>query len=459
MREYDGYRYDFAYNHDYHPELSPTFLQMLSGRRANAAAPPLRYLELGYGTGVALNIHVAATPGEYWGTDISPQHATEANGLAEAAGLELRALELSFADLLKRPDLPQFDVIAAHGVWSWVSPSNRNLIVELARRHLVDGGLFFFNAVAMPGEAEVVPLQRLMRAQNVDDPREALALADALRAVGSRYFSPDRRATNQLAALQNASPSYISHEYLNEHWQPCLFDDTAQQLAAAGLRFLTSVRLFDRFDELNFTPAQCELLRSIGDPLLRETARDFLRLRRHRNDVFIKADDVPVSHIQEDQEFILIVPSPAVPGEFDIERQSAVVEKLAADDYRPKRLHELGDAQALFALLDIGLVLPARSGEPAPQTRDACSRLNAEILRRAETDDSIVALASPITGGGVRLSNHQCLFMQALRQGARTPDAWARFAQGLRQVPTPALLKEALYFQTRLPVLKALGLL
>ena len=64
-QEIDGYRNDVAYNHDYHRELAPEALKLLTLARGWAfpSARPLRYLELGYGNGVSLNIHAAATPG------------------------------------------------------------------------------------------------------------------------------------------------------------------------------------------------------------------------------------------------------------------------------------------------------------------------------------------------------------------------------------------------------------
>ena len=238
-QEIDGYRNDVAYNHDYHRELAPEALKLLTLARGWAfpSARPLRYLELGYGNGVSLNIHAAATPGEFWGTDIGPQHVETARALASASGSGLRLLDQPFADLLKRTDLPRFDIIVAHGVWSWVSRANRELILDILRTHLGDGGLFFLSTVAHPSEAELVPLQRLLRAQRTADPRAALDLAVALRDAGSPYFAAGSAAGQRLEALKGAEPGYLVHEYLHAHWQPSLFAETAATLAGAGLRF------------------------------------------------------------------------------------------------------------------------------------------------------------------------------------------------------------------------------
>src|ERR1700693_2545593 len=118
-----GYVTDLDYTHGYYRELCPGLLRLacLSAGVAPPASPPLRYLELGYGRGLSINIHAAATTGEFWGTDFNPSQAGYARGLAEAAGSGAKLLDDSFAELAARPELPEFDIITLHGIWSWVS--------------------------------------------------------------------------------------------------------------------------------------------------------------------------------------------------------------------------------------------------------------------------------------------------------------------------------------------------
>ena len=467
-QETDGYRHDVAYNHDYHRELSPEALKLATLARGWAApvSRPLRYLELGYGNGVSLNIHAAATPGEFWGTDIGIQHVEAASALAGASGASLRLLDQSFADLLERADLPGFDVIVAHGVWSWVSPANRDLIVDILNRHLVDGGLFFLSTVAYPSEAELVPLQRLLRAQHASDPRTALDLAFALRDAGSPYFAPDSTAGQRLEVLKGAPPGYLVHEYLHAHWQPSLFAETATTLAGAGLCFVGGHRLVDRYDDLVHPPEACAMLAAIADPLLRETARDFLRPRRLRFDLFLKGEPAPAeTGALARQRFVLA--TPATGPKLDAPPHRAILERLAAGDGRSKRLDELAipgpdPIRLLAPLIDSGVIQPAQSEEATLDAVAACARLNAELLRRSLTGDDIQFLASPVTGGGIQLSRPERLFLHAWQQGARTPNDWVKAATAAPlpiETPVPQLLKEALYFQTRLPVLRALRLI
>ena len=60
---------------------------------------PLRYLELGFGQGLSLNIHAAAYDGEYWGTDFNPTQAGNARELAAASGANVNVFDASFAEL------------------------------------------------------------------------------------------------------------------------------------------------------------------------------------------------------------------------------------------------------------------------------------------------------------------------------------------------------------------------
>lgn len=505
--EFDGYVTATPYTHVYYPESSPANLLLATFNRSVPfpSSRPLRYLELGYGNGISLNIHAAASPGSYWGVDINLAHAATANSLAAASGSGLRALTASFEELLERPDLPQFDIIVALGVWSWVSDANRKTIVELLHRHLVEGGLFCVSSVALPGFGELVPLQRLLRLNLKNDVspgtifeklESGIGLAMALQKAGSRFLAEDSFAGRKLETMKTADRAYLVHEYLHEHWKPTLFADTASQLQAAGLRFVGGAKPLDQFDELNFRPEALELLASIDDPWLRETARDFLRSGHVRHDVYVKRNEPlqPISRPGLDLRFILCVPAslaktrsiatPIARLGFGLPPFRDILDVLGAEPYRSWSFDELIDRpsadgierrellRALMILVDADIVAPAQPAARVVEAAAACSRLNADILRRSLTDGRIQALASPVTGGGVPVSRIEQLCLLALRQGAGSPQQLAEFAwnaiganstgrndERADDHPTAAhVLKEVLYFSQRLPHLTALKL-
>ena len=500
--EFEGYVTATPYTHVYYPESAPAHLRLATFNRfvPFPSSRPLRYLELGYGNGISLNIHAAASPGEYWGTDINAEHAAAANSLAAASGSGLKALASPFEELLERPDLPQFDVIVALGVWSWVSDANRKTIVELLRRKLAEGGIFCMSSIAMPGFGELAPLQHLLRLNLkrggikgtvFDKLASGLGLATALQKAGSHFFADESRAGRMLDGMKTSNPNYLVHEYLHEHWKPSFFAETAAALGEAGLRFVASERLLDHFDELNFGPEALDLLASIEDLWLRETARDFLRSGHVKGDVYVKWTEPgrsrPPSRPVLDLEFVLGVPAalakairvqtPVAILEFSAPPFRSLIDALGAEPCRPKGLKALIEGcssapfgkeevlRALMILVDAEIVHPAQPRALVDEAAAACSRLNAEILRRSLTDGRIQALASPVTGGGVAVSRVQQLFLLAWKEGARSPDAWAKFGldatsgNDVDKVDVTDILKEALYFQQRLPQLAALKLI
>ena len=161
----DGYITDLGYTFGYYRELSPRMLG-LSCLTAGFAPPnssPLRCLELGFGQGVSINIHAAAVDCEFWGTDFSPAHVAHALSLSKASHSTATLLDDFFGELASRNDLPDFDIIALHGVWTWISHENHKYIVDIIRRKLRVGGIVYLSYNCYPGWADTVPLRHMMQ--------------------------------------------------------------------------------------------------------------------------------------------------------------------------------------------------------------------------------------------------------------------------------------------------------
>src|SRR5262249_48536004 len=154
-----GYVTEIDYTHGYYRELCPGVLRLacLSAGIAPPSTKPLRYLELGYGQGLSLNIHAAAIASEFWGTDFNPTQVAHARALADASGSGVNLLDDSFAELAARQDLPEFDVIALHGIWSWISEENSRAIVDLIGRKLRVGGMLYISYNCLPGWSPMLP--------------------------------------------------------------------------------------------------------------------------------------------------------------------------------------------------------------------------------------------------------------------------------------------------------------
>src|SRR5690606_7692367 len=143
-----------GYTYGYYREISPVFQRfclLLNGYAAPESGADANHCELGFGQGVSINIHAASNPGHYIGTDFNPAQAAHANSLAAASGNNARLYDDSFEQLLNRDDLPQFDSISLHGIWTWVSRDNHKIIAEFARRYLKPGGVFYNSYNCFPG--------------------------------------------------------------------------------------------------------------------------------------------------------------------------------------------------------------------------------------------------------------------------------------------------------------------
>lgn len=139
-----GYNAVSDYTFGYVPELGPQHarLAMLAG----GIEPPSSGVrcELGFGQGLSINLHAAATGEEWWGTDFNASQAAGARALAAASGAALHLFDQAFDEFCGRNDLPEFDSIGLHGIWSWVSPANRAIILDFVRRKLKPGGFVLF---------------------------------------------------------------------------------------------------------------------------------------------------------------------------------------------------------------------------------------------------------------------------------------------------------------------------
>jgi predicted O-methyltransferase YrrM len=500
-----GYVEGITYTHGYYRELCPTLLALVALNRRQQASDwqPLRYLELGFGQGESLAIHAAACPGEFWGTDLNPAHVANARALVEASGSNAQIFELSFAELAARDDLPEFDVIALHGVWSWISDANRAVIVELIKRKLALGGLVYLSYNSMPGWAASQPLRELMAlhahlaepddiAQRIDG---ALAYASQLQDAGAFYFQANPDVAERLKGLLGKDRHYLAHEYFNRDWHPQPFAQVATQLAEAGLSFAGSANLLDHVDEAMLSPPGLALLNQTAHPLLRETARDLLINQQFRRDVFIKGiRPLPApeqSRRYLAQRFVLPMPADNVPmavrgpmGEINLHAEAfqPLLAALADNSHAPKSVDELLAhpllerkalthlRMALTILCGAGYIAPAQPKEAVAEARPRCDALNAHLLQQARSGAGLAFLASPVSGGGVSIGRKQQLFLQARAQGLSEPEQWAQHAwpalaaQGQTVLDNGQSLQDGIadiarsFAAKALPILQALGI-
>ena len=435
----DGYGVTTGYTYGYYRRLSPSWLRLMATIHSVPfpEGEPFRYFELGYGQGVSLNVHAATNPGEYWGTDYNPEHVEFARQMAQASGAPVHLLDLSFEELAERDDLPQFQVIVAHGIWSWISDSSRAAVLRFVDKHLVPGGLLYLSYNALPGAASGIAVQRLIRTltQSMDpalSERERFEQAcEHLRTIegaANSHFANYSKARERLDRILNAKSTYVLHEYTVDAWEPMLLTDVAAALRPIGLEFIGTAELDSRMawqvtdnghsDDLG--PASNQT--TLGSVMLREALRDFEFDRQFRNDLFVRgsarAGPEASKRLLMEQSFALTRHPDAVgivaddaSDETDAALCRAVLSEflnrpdgIAAVDTISDSLHGATPSRILRSILlsaGVGALHPV--GEDIDEAEIKRARaLNGFLMMDQPANSKINIAASPLVGAGVR---------------------------------------------------------
>ncbi len=471
-----GYVSDIGYTHDFYSEMSPGHIglaMLLQGHVAPDPTAPFTYCELGSGQGVTANVLAAANPhGQFWATDFAPAHAYNAARLArEAESPNIRFLDHDFTAMIDA-DLPQFDIIALHGVYSWVSAENRRAIVAFIAKKLKLGGVVYISYNAMPGWASAMPLRNLMiqHAAGKTTPARVeagLAFARRVAALNASYFVDNPAVRQRLEKLDTQPKNYLGHEYFNQDFHPQYFSEVSEELAAAKLSFSTSAHIADSMDGLNLSNDAQALLRETDSLVAQEGLRDVFVNRVFRRDLFVRgrltmpataraealmqtrvallaasAENVPLSTRFPAGE-VTLQPEVYRPVIAALTRGPTSIANLMADP-EIERIGQGGLLQAiamLFAMRQLATALPVEGDDLRKASTD---KFNAAVLARARYSDELRFFASPILGAGVMIERFGQLFLLAERLG-RQP---AEFALEVLQQQGQRLMKHGQVVET-----------
>ena len=470
-----GYVVDVEYTHGFYQELTPSLLGLLTllqGVQAPDLGSSLAYCELGCGQGFSTNLLAAANPHiEFHATDFNPGHIVSAQSLAQEGGLQnVHFYDDSFAEFLNRNDLPDFDFITLHGIYSWISPENRRIIVEFIHRKLKPGGIVYISYNCMPGWASMMPLRRLLvehtaaRGSHLSPQSRAssfLELADKFGKLDMRYFANNPKLAKRIERLKGHHPKYIVHEYFNQDSNPFYFTDLAQELAEAKLTWVGPANALENLDEVNLTKEQREFLAGIDDIALRQMTRDHIVDQQFRRDIFIKgAVRLSAQQVRErwlETRFVLTAKGSKIPREMRglrhaVKLHSGIYDPLiAALEPGPRTLREimaepiLAQAgfnrliQALTILVALGSCQPCLPAQGVGERRLRTERFNQAVADQSRFERKFSYFASPVTGGGIAADRISQLMWLSLHE--REPDT-ARFVGNILSAAGQRLLKD-----------------
>lgn len=207
-----GYVADIGYTYGYYAELNPLRIRLAFLNQGLVYPDTLTACELGFGQGLSVNLHAAASPTKWYGTDFNPAQASFAEDLTKSSGSGAKLYDETFSDFARRQDLPEFDYIGLHGIWSWVSDENRATIVEFIRRKLKTGGVLYISYNTLPGWAAFAPMRHLMTEHAevissegkgiVSRVNDAIEFADRLLATNPSYSRANPSAGERIKKLK-----------------------------------------------------------------------------------------------------------------------------------------------------------------------------------------------------------------------------------------------------------------
>lgn len=476
-----GYVADIGYTYGYYRELNPLRVK-LAFLNAGLVYPECgTACELGFGQGMSANIHAAATVSTWYGTDFNPSQAAFARELAAVSSADVHLFDEAFEAFAKRTDMPDFDFIALHGIWSWISDANRKIIVDFLLKKLKVGGVLYISYNTLPGWAAFAPMRHLMVEHSqvngaegrgivsrIDD---AIDFADKLLATNPLFSRANPLVGDRIKKLKDQNRHYLAHEYFNRDWHPMHFSTMASWLEPAKVSYACSAHALDHIDSINLTAEQQVFLKQFSDPHFKESVRDFMVNQQFRRDYWVKGPRrltvLQQAELLKQQRVVLISPRADVGlkingalGEADMSEELYAPVLTFLADHKVRSLDEIFTAirsdsydfaklvQVILVLSGAGHVVAAQDPAIAAKAKKTSDRLNLHLLNRARSSDEITVLTSPVLGGGIAANRFQQLFMLAILQGHKKPVDWASVVWELLSSQGQKLVKEGRTLET-----------
>ena len=491
-----GYVTDITYTAGWYGQQSPVLMalacQLCSvGVPLPAADDRVHLLELGCGQGFGAMIQAASNPN--WmvtAVDFNPAHIAAAREWAAESGLiNIRFVEADLATLAEDQigqSIPEADFVTMHGVWSWVPKSVQDGIVRLLRKKVRAGGVVHVSFNALPAWGPAVGMQRMLREagrrlawRSDRQAEEGLAVVKALLAADARQLERSPFARALLSRLDSVPTSYLAHEYMNEHWQPCFLSDVAAALSDAKLEWAGSAQLTENFLALTLTDAQRAVADRFDDPLMRELVKDMCIDRSLRHDLFVRGPrrnsnavrdaalrDVVIGMNIDLEELPTTVDVPAGQAQFNEAFYRPIVQAASEGAMRVGDLLNLPEvegrrdnpAELIGMLVGMNLAYPVLRPEADPEAGAMrFNRVAARRLRGSENLSRVVGLASHRMGAGAQCSLVDMIVLDHLRDD---PDNIDTLLQQLDpSTDDKDRLREAVAhsFQRRMPILRRAG--
>lgn len=314
---------EVAYESLPYPQSHPDRLATIATLFGMQPAPVTRcrVLELGCASGGNLIPVAASLPGsEFVGIDGSTRQVADGQELVDALGLQniqLRCMDLADFDAEDKP----FDYVIAHGVYSWVSDSLQEKILEICERTLSPNGVAYISYNTYPGwhYRGMIRDMMLYHTAQFGEPlmraTQARALLDFLvQSIQSTDDPYPVMLRQNLDLIRRQSDSYLLHDYLEEVNAPIYFYQFVERAGRHGLQYLGETE-FATMLANNFPKEVADTLQRVAKDIVRmEQYMDFLRNRSFRQTLLCRRDLTLKRTLQPHDMVPFLVSSPAEPA-------------------------------------------------------------------------------------------------------------------------------------------------
>lgn len=223
------------------------------------------------------------------GVDLSARQIAIGRERVEPLGLtNLELRQGSFADLDEAP----FDYVIAHGLYSWIDPALRPVLMERIRRHLAPTGIAYVSYNTEPGFSSR-KLVRDFLLMHVDEGPAEQRIAQVrqmlrwLMSSSSEDTNEGRVIRGTCQRMMAAPASYLLHGLLAPHNHPLYLRDFVAEAARSGLAYLADADFGSMLGENLHANAQKGLESAPSGFLEQEQVQDFLSGRAFRRSLLV----------------------------------------------------------------------------------------------------------------------------------------------------------------------------
>lgn len=259
-----------------------------------------RVLELGCANGAnLLPMAWYRQHAEFTGLDSSARQIALANDSKDKLGMKnLRFVRGDFRSALEQLEGP-FDIIMAHGVFSWVADDVRDAMLELCGALLAPGGLLYLNYNAHPGW-KVRGMVRDFLLQQTAGADSLKARAEMCREISARVISPLKEhehaftmlMANEFRLVVNQSPDYIAHEYLSPENRAYWRNEFFGILQGFGFSYVADADFNSMSNRITDSYAELMRLSDLDDPAAADSA-DLICYRQMQSPVLTRSPLTP----------------------------------------------------------------------------------------------------------------------------------------------------------------------